>query len=105
MKFNYYGGRELPVSVKAGWILSQLVAKNGLKLSYDPTKHKTREKSTGLPLSEEHLGGRRSGVHGSGFRRMKRFRASEYLQTLQWTLACVLKCGGMLKCPKPGSQA
>src|SRR3954466_15622870 len=33
--------------------------------------------------------------------------ASEHRNTskpMQWTLACVLKCGGMLKCPKHGAQ-
>src|SRR3954465_9722520 len=87
---------ELPVSVKPGWILSQLVPKHGLELSYDPTKHKPREKSTGLPLPEEHLGVRRYGPIDQGFIGRS---ASEHRNTskyLQRTLACVLKCDGML---------
>src|SRR3954467_7767394 len=90
-------GWELPVSVKPGWIMSQLLPKHGLELSYNPTKHKPIEKSTGLPLSEEHLGGRRFRPTDQGFVGKKLFETSEYLQTLQWTLACLLKCGGKLK--------
>src|SRR3954469_12756342 len=50
----------LPVPVKPGRIVTQLVNQHGFTSSYDLNKHKTRESYVGLHLSEERLGGRRS---------------------------------------------
>ncbi len=58
----------LPVQVKPGRIVPQLVNQHGFTSPYDLNKHKTRESYAGLPLSEERLGGRRSEAHRSGFR-------------------------------------
>src|SRR3954469_24837792 len=50
----------LPVEVKPGRIVPQLVNQHGFTSPYDLNKHKTRKSYAGLPLSEERLGGRRS---------------------------------------------
>src|SRR3954463_3442116 len=68
----------LPVTVKPGRIVPQLVNQHGFTSSHDIIKHKTRESYAGLPLSEECLGGRRSEARrSSGFRRRKTTRTSE----------------------------
>src|SRR3954469_5964981 len=43
----------LPVQVKPGRIVPQLVNQHGFTSSYDLVRHKTRESYAGLPLSEE----------------------------------------------------
>ena len=72
----------LTVPGKPGRILPQLVTNMALHHIYDLNKHKTIESYTRLPVSEEHLVGRRSEVHRSGFRRITRYGASEYNQNL-----------------------
>ena len=52
-----YKGGNLPVEVKPGRIVPQLVNQHGFTSTYDLNKHKTRESYAGLPLSEERLGG------------------------------------------------
>src|SRR3954467_4688719 len=47
----------LPVTVKSGSIVPQLVNQHGFTSSHDIIKRKTREIYVGLPLSEECLGG------------------------------------------------
>src|SRR3954464_8590984 len=47
----------LPVLVKPGKIVPQLVNQHGFTSPYDLNKHKTTESYAGLPLSEERLGG------------------------------------------------
>src|SRR3954470_3744206 len=47
----------LPVLVKPGRIVPQLVNQHGFTSPYDLNKHKTRESYAGLPLLEERLGG------------------------------------------------
>src|SRR3954463_16062946 len=65
----------LPVPVKSGSIVPQLVNQHGFTSSHDIIKHKTRERYAGLPLSEECLGGKRSGARrSSGFRGRKSTR-------------------------------
>src|SRR4051812_43155308 len=51
---------EFPIPVKPGRIVPQLVNQHGFTSSYDLNNHIPRAISAGLPLSEEHLGGRRS---------------------------------------------
>src|SRR3954465_2686333 len=87
----------LPITVKPGRIVPQLVNQHGFTLSHDIIKHKTRESYAGLPLSEECLGGRRSEARrSSGFRRRKSTRTSESSENLRVSLAYVCECGARL---------
>src|SRR3954466_14281112 len=77
----------LPVTVKPGRIVPQLVNQHGFTSSHDIIKHKTREIYAGIPLSEECLGGRRSEARrSSGFRRRKTTRTSESSENLHVSL-------------------
>src|SRR3954464_4117279 len=87
----------LPVQVKPGRIVPQLVNQHGFTSSYDLVRHKTRESYAGIPLSEECLGGRRSQARrSSGFRRSKSTRTSESSENLHVSLAYVCECGARL---------
>src|SRR3954451_13126798 len=87
----------LPVEVKPGRIVPQLVNQHGFTSPYDLNKHKTRESYAGLPLSEERLGGRRSEcAQRSGFRGRKTTRTSESDENLHVSLAYVCECGERL---------
>src|SRR3954469_22516802 len=87
----------LPVPVKPGSIVPQLVNQHGFTSSHDIIKHKTRESYAGLPLSEECLGGRRSDARrSSGFRRRKSTRTSESFENLHVSLEYVCECGARL---------
>src|SRR3954462_14027911 len=55
-----YKRGNLPVLVKPGRIVPQLVNQHGFTSPYDLNKHKTTESYAGLSLLEERLGGRRS---------------------------------------------
>src|SRR3954469_20469419 len=87
---------KLPVQVKPGRIVPQLVNQHGFTSSYDLNKHKTREGYAGLPPSEECLGGRRSEARRSGFRRRKTTRTSESDKNLHVSLTYVCECGARL---------
>src|SRR3954463_2701634 len=87
----------LPVLVKPGRIVPQLVNQHGFTSPYDLNKHKTRESYAGLPLLEERLGGvDDSSVHRSGFRGRKTTRTSESDENLHVSLAYVFECGERL---------
>src|SRR3954463_12280015 len=87
----------LPVPVKPGRIVPQLVNQHGFTSPYDLNKHKTRESYAGLPLSEERLGGRQSEcAQRSGFRWRKTTRTSESYENLHVSLAYVCECGERL---------
>src|SRR3954465_15271940 len=81
----------LPVEVKPGRIVPQLVNQHGFTSPYDLNKHKTRESYAGLPMAEERLGGYVDdpSVHKSGFRRRKTTRTSESDENLHVSLAYV----------------
>ena len=83
---------ELPVPGKPGRILTQLVTNMALNHIHDIQKHNTRESYTGLPLSEEHIGGRQSEAQISGFRRKTRPGASEFNQKLMWKYHMYIVC-------------
>src|SRR3954463_14620033 len=87
---------DLPVEVKPGRIVPQLVNQHGFTSPYDLNKHKTRESYAGLPLSEERLGVDDQSVHRSGFRRRKTTRTSESNENLHVSLAYVCECGERL---------
>src|SRR3954462_3838199 len=92
-----YKRGNLPVEVKPGRIVPQLVNQHGFTSPYDLNKHKTRESYAGLPLTEERLGGRRSEcAQRSGFRRRKTTRTSESDEYLHVSLEYVCECGERL---------
>src|SRR4051812_6142926 len=87
----------LPVLVKPGRIVPQLVNQHGFTSPYDLNKHKKkRELRRATPVRGTSRGLDDPSVRRSGFRRRKTTRTSESDENLHVSLAYVCECGERL---------